>query len=128
MPRFGWDYLESCNDGMVSVQTTRGTTQKLVVKIPTIEGLATALNIGLTTVYKWEKLYPAFAVMLKRLRQIQADRLIQEGLSGRYNPLVAKIMLSKHGYRDGSDIDMTSKGEKIEGFTYVAPKKEEEKK
>ena len=33
----------------------------------------------------------------------QADRLLNNGLSGNYNPTIAKVMLTKHGYREGID-------------------------
>lgn len=74
------------------------------VKIPTVEGLALFLGITRETLYNWEKLYPEFFSIMERLRQKQADALISNGLSGDYNPTIAKVLLTKHGYREGQEI------------------------
>ena len=40
------------------------------------------------------------------LRAKQCVKLLNSGLSGDYNPFIAKALLSKHGYKDGSELDI----------------------
>lgn len=112
-------YIAECVDEIDEYHKTRGeksdSYDRLVrVKLPTIEGLALYLNIDRTTVYAWEQTYPEFSHILSDLRALQADRLINAGLSGDYNPVIAKVLLTKHGYNDKQEIDHTTKGEKID--------------
>lgn len=92
-------YLESCID----IPADKESDIKASVKIPTIEGLAVYLEINRDTIYDWEKKYDEFSVIISRLRGEQADRLINNGLSGTYNSTIAKVLLTKHGYREGID-------------------------
>jgi hypothetical protein len=103
-------YIDSCEDELIdriSGQSESFTKyeQKLKVKIPTIEGLARYLKIHRDTVYEWEKQHPEFSDILEDLRAKQADRLLNNGLSGDYNPTIAKVLLTKHGYTDKQEID-----------------------
>lgn len=104
------EYIDSCEDELIdriSGQSDSFTKyeQKLKVKIPTIEGLARYLKIHRDTVYEWEKEHPEFSDILEDLRAKQADRLLNNGLSGDYNPTIAKVLLTKHGYTDKQEID-----------------------
>jgi len=101
-------YLDSCVDSIEEYHKTRGeksdSYERIVrVKIPTIEGLASYLKISKDTVYAWEKIHKEFSYVIDDLRSIQADRLINNGMSGDYNPTIAKVLLTKHGYREGID-------------------------
>jgi hypothetical protein len=98
-------YIDSCVDEIENYHKTQGNKsdsyERIVnVKIPTIEGLAVYLKIGRTTVYEWIEKFPEFACIIEQLRATQADRLLNNGLSGNYNPTIAKVLLTKHGYRD----------------------------
>ena len=45
---------------------------------------------------------------------MQEQSLLDGGLSGRYNPLIAKLVLSSnHGYREGKDITTDGKAVQI---------------
>jgi len=71
---------------------------KLVVKLPTIEGFARYINVNKTSLYEWEKKHPLFSNALDDIRQEQQQRLINSGLSGDYNSTIAKLILSSnHG-------------------------------
>ena len=106
------EYVDSCEDEIkqvISGESEKFTTfkEKVIVKLPTIEGLALYLGIHKDTIYEWEKEYDEFSDVTNVLRAKQADRLINMGLSGDYNPLIAKVLLSKHGYKEGIDNEVS---------------------
>lgn len=111
------EYISSCIDDIEEYHKTRGdrsdTYDRLVrVKIPTLEGLAVYLEIARSTLYEWRDSISEFSDIIDQLQAIQADRLLNNGLSGDYNPTIAKVLLSKHGYRDSQEL--TGKdGEKL---------------
>lgn len=85
------------------------------VKLPTIEGLANHLEIHKDTIYEWEKLDSElgqqFSDLVTRVRNIQAERLINNGLAGNYNPMIARLLLSsKHGYVEKQEQDINHSG------------------
>lgn len=103
-------YIESCNDEMeqlVSGESEKFTKyeNRLKVKLPTIEGLALYLKVHRDTIYAWEKEHKEFSDIIGSLRAKQVESLINNGLSGNYNPTIAKVLLAKHGYRDSQEID-----------------------
>jgi len=98
------EYLNSCQDEEVAQEKKEGwVTHKIKAKLPTIEGLALFLRVNRDTLYQWAKVHEDFSDIMDELRQEQADRLINSGLSGDYNPTIAKVLLTKHGYREGID-------------------------
>lgn len=78
-------------------------------KIPTIEGLAYELKVNKTTIYEWENKYEEFSNVIDELRNKQASQLVNKGLSGQYNSTIAKVLLTKHGYREGADLTTNDK-------------------
>ncbi len=103
------EYLSKCVDEIEEYHKTRGDTsnsyQRIVrVKIPTIEGLAAYLHISRSTLYLWRDLHSEFSDIIDELQEVQADRLLLNGLSGDYNPVIAKVLLTKHGYRDSQEV------------------------
>lgn len=116
-------YILECEDKEVDYHKTRGEKSDgferiIKVKLPTIEGLALYLGINRDTLYDWETKDSEFSDILNTLRAKQADMLINNGLSGNYNPTIAKVLLTKHGYREG--IEQTGKDGKD-----LIPQKEE---
>lgn len=110
-------YIEECEDHDDEYHKTRGEKsdgyERLVkVKLPTIEGLAYFLGTSRDILYDWETKDKEFSYIMEDLRAKQADTLINKGLSGDYNPTIAKVLLTKHGYRDGTEI-MGKDGEKL---------------
>ena len=91
-----------------STDTIDETGKAIKVKLPTLEGLALHLDIHKDTVQDWKQ-YPDFSVLLSRLLAKQAQALINMGLQGSYNPTIAKVLLTKHGYREGTDITTNDK-------------------
>lgn len=88
-------------------------------RLPTIEGLARLVDLNKTTIYAWRKetgpLHQEFSNLIEDMLNEQADILVNKGLSGDYNPTIAKVLLTKHGYREGVETDITSQGDKITG-------------
>jgi len=100
------EYINGCKDFELE--------NKLIkVNIPTIEGLARYLDINKTTIYAWRKEKEEFSNLIETLLAEQATRLVNGGLTGSYNSTIAKVLLTKHGYRDATDSDVTSGGDKI---------------
>ena len=108
------EYLAGCEDteeqelSGISAKGTELYRTKVVVNLPTIEGLAYFLEVNRDTIYEWEKEHAEFSDIIGDLRAKQAQELINKGLAGTYNPTIAKVLLTKHGYREG--IDQTSDG------------------
>lgn len=99
------EYMDQCQDEDVQVVRQANEEKgyemyenKLKVKLPSIEGLAAHLKVHRDTLYKWAEEYKEFSDILEQLRVVQAERLINNGLSGNYNPTITKLILSKHGY------------------------------
>lgn len=102
------EYIEKCKDEIEEFHKTRGTTsdsyERIVkVKLPSVSGLAVYLKVARSTVYKWADDIQEFSDILEELLALQEERLLDSGLSGDYNPTIVKLVLSKHGYREGID-------------------------
>ena len=91
-----WEYA---NGGWEAVDT-----------VPTVAGLACELNISRDTCYEWGKdaQKPEFSDILSKIAQTQERTLVNNGLKGDYNAPIAKMMLTKHGYSDKTEVDNTS--------------------
>lgn len=108
------DYIDSCNDYSETVGEGETSKIKNRVNLPTIEGLAYEIKVNKDTIYTWRQEYPEFSELIQELLAKQAKVLVNKGLNGDYNPTIAKVLLTKHGYREGIESDLTTKGEKIE--------------
>jgi hypothetical protein len=112
------EYIASCGDKIVVKQKTHiepdGTIKLVkgkpfvtfydekVFELPSIEGLAVYLDINPDTIQDWVKdeKKKDFSVLIKKLKAKQAKMLIEGGITGRYNPIISKTLLSKHGYSE----------------------------
>lgn len=106
------------------------------ILLPTIEGLASELGISRETIYDWSEkpdaasaavadslgaetkktlmLRDEFSDIVSELKAAQAEKLIQLGLSGRYNASITKLILSgKHGYVEKQQTDLTTNGKDL---------------
>lgn len=83
--------------------------------IPSIEGLALYLGLTRPTIYDWKKHEDKqdFSYIVEQILILQSKKLFTGGLTGDFNSSIAKLMLTKHGYSDKIETDITSKGEKI---------------
>ena len=114
-------YLSECIDTTEQVITGESEKftsykEKLKVNLPTIEGLAVYLEVHRDTLYEWEKEHDDFSDIIERLRGSQIKSLVNNGLSGDYNPTIAKVLLSKHGYSEKQEIQHSGEIKTITGM------------
>ena len=100
------EYIASCVDKL-EIDPESGKVLNIGVDIPKAEGLAKYLGVHRDTLYEWAKVHPKFSDILEAINQEQVVRLINGGLSGRYNSTIAKLVLAKHGYKEESKHEHT---------------------
>jgi len=100
--------------------------KRVANELPTFERFAEVKGISRDTLYEWEKNHPEFSDTMEKCRQIQKDFLIQNGLMGLYQSNFA-IFVAKNftDMKDKSEVDMTTKGDKIEGFNFIRKNEDE---
>lgn len=123
-------YIDTCVDE--PILTDKGALMYVDVNLPSKVGLALYLDINKDTVEEWCKgveafdgidqlpeekeiseLRHEFSVIVKGVMQEQEKRLINNGLGGLYKEKTNSMLLSKHGYAEKTETDITTKGEKI---------------
>jgi DNA-packaging protein gp3 len=85
--------------------------------VPSIEGFALYLGINRDTAYAWERENDNFSDIVCDIRLMQAKILVDNGLKNQFNSSITKLMLTKHGYVEKSETDITTQGAKISGNT-----------
>ena len=69
--------------------------------IPSIVGLAVALNVAKSTIYEWgAEERGIFPDILEACNTNQERTLVNGGITGAFNPTIVKLILTKHGYQD----------------------------
>lgn len=118
-----YEYVEQCVDEEYEFHKTRGDKsdtyeRRIKVNLPTIEGFAHYIGVPLSTLDGWrgkidingELVHKGFSVAIEFLKEKQKEKLIQSGLSGEYNPTIAKLVLStNHGMREKNESEVTHK-------------------
>lgn len=100
MPAKVFKYVDECVDTyeqLVKSESEKGTTYENVpvVNIPTREELCTVLGIfDNETLTRWGKSYKDFNAALTYLDREQKRMLLKGGLERRYEPTIAKLILS----------------------------------
>ena len=98
--------------------------------MPQIAGMALAMGVERQTLYEWAKDddKEEFSYIFTRVMALQERGLINNGLKGSFNPAITKMMLTKHGYSDKSEIDHSNSDGTLDKPTrveLVAPSKQE---
>lgn len=93
--------------------------------VPTVVGLCRFIGRSKATVYNWikEDDKKEFLDIVNEIEEYQHVKLVSGGLSGGFNPMITKLILSKHGYSDKVEQDITSGGEKLQHPGYAIVKK-----
>lgn len=93
-----------------SDKSADGYDRLVKVNLPTIEGFSLYLDCAVSSLYEWAKIYPGFSEALSKIKVEQQKRLVNSGLSGDYNPTIAKLILSaNHGMRERTDMTSDDK-------------------
>lgn len=92
--------------------------QELGDVVPQVAGLACHVGVASSTLYDWSKqdgpLQRAFSEVLARVMDGQHRSLVNGGVSGEHNHVIAKLILtSKHGYTERSQVDNVSSDESM---------------
>jgi len=111
------EYIEACEDEYKRWTSLKSLekgyekySQRLKVNLPTVAGLALHLKISRETVYDWASKNQDFSDKVKDILSKQERVLMEKGLSGEYNPMIAKLLLSStHGHRERSDMTSDDK-------------------
>jgi hypothetical protein len=74
--------------------------------VPTIEGLALYLGIPRNKVYEYGKVNEDFRGTVDIVVNLQAKKLISEGLKGNFNSSIVRLLLAVHGYRDEQTMEI----------------------
>jgi len=75
--------------------------------VPTVAGLSLVLGVTKATIYDWgsQEDKAEFSYTLRDIQAKQESELLNGGLSGGFNSVITKLMLSNHGYSDKSTIE-----------------------
>lgn len=91
------DYIDNCPD-----------------TVPTVVGLCLHIGIAKATAYRWaDEGNEEFKDILDIVGSKQERQLISGGLTNEYNSAITKMMLTKHGYTDKTETDITTGGKPL---------------
>lgn len=81
--------------------------------IPTIEGLSLHLGVARRTIYLWleKDENVEFIHIYDQLMSKQGKETLNGGLNGDFNPVMSRLVMTKHDYSDKQDI--TSNGKEL---------------
>ena len=80
--------------------------------IPNIAGLACYVGKARSTIYEYAEQSKDFSDILDGIMKLQESKLLNEGLKGNFNPTITKLILTKHGYSDRIEQELSGSVEK----------------
>lgn len=86
--------------------------------VPSVAGLADALDVARRTIYGWSEKHERFLHTLERIENRQHKFLVSGGLTNEFNAGITKLMLHNHGYSDKMATDLTSNGQTVESMDW----------
>ncbi len=100
-------------------------------ELPTVEGLAEALDVRTDTLYEWAKIYPEFSDTIKKVLDKQKKQLMNDGMYGgkEVNSAMAIFLLKvNHGMKENEPTSLTqiNVGDKGNTITFVNFKDEDQ--
>jgi hypothetical protein len=103
------DYNDKTVDKVVEYLETY---RELDQVIPTIMGLARFLGVTTQTLHEWKQHEDKkeFSSVLRQLMDLQGESLINKGITGEFNSTIAKLILTKHGYHEKSQVEHMGEG------------------
>lgn len=101
--------------------TIKEVEREVANTLPTFERFAFEIGVNRDTLREWRDRHKMFSASYKRAKGLQKDMIIDLGLRGLYNATFS-IFTAKNvtDMRDKGEIDVTSKGEKLESFNLTA--------
>ncbi len=91
------DYIDNCPDVVHSVV-----------------GLCLHIGIAKSTCYRWiEEGNAQFKDIVDTVSALQEQKLVCNGLTNDFNASITKLMLTKHGYTDKVETDVTTGGKAL---------------
>src|ERR1044072_2339590 len=82
-------------------------------KIPFLVGFANKLDVDPATLSDWSKDNRSYAKVIKRIKRISEERLIDKGLTENKPVFPIFLLKSVFGYSDMQKIDITSNGAQV---------------
>ena len=86
----------------------RGGYKNVPTLVPSVAGLAFVLGKSRECMYEWARQNNEFSDILNGIAVVQEMLLINGGLSGDFNSAITKMMMTKHGYSDKIESNLTS--------------------
>jgi hypothetical protein len=78
--------------------------------IPSIAGLSLVLGVTRGTIREWANNVDEFSTIVEHLLAKQEQELVSNGLAGTFNPSISKLILTKHGYSDKIEQEISGNG------------------
>jgi len=92
--------------------------QEYIVDCPdvvhSVVGLCLYVGIAKSTCHRWvEEGNTEFKDIVDTVSALQEQKLVSNGLTNDFNSSITKLMLTKHGYTDKVETDVTSGGKQL---------------
>ena len=82
--------------------------------VHSVVGLCLHIGIAKSTAYRWvEEGNAQFKDILDTVSALQERELVNSGLTNAFNASITKLMLTKHGYTDKVETDVTTGGKAL---------------
>jgi hypothetical protein len=112
-----WDYEKTIGEKSNTYE------RKVKITLPSIEGLAKYLGVNRSTMYEWKENYTTFSNTLEEIMAEQKRMVLEHGLNGDYNPMIAKLILAaNHKMTDRTDVTSDNKPIQNNSIAFVTMK------
>lgn len=90
-----------------ALEYVNGAYQSNGEPVPSIAGLAVYVGTSRKSIYEWIKKSEDFRDIYENVLARQELALVSGGLSGNLNSTITKLMLTKHGYSDKQETELS---------------------